>query len=399
MRPTALSHIASLGVVALGLIFALSRFAGVDEPMRHWDTRWLHAGAICLWDGLSPYNAAFFDQCWAQVTDAPFRSTFVFGMPVFALMAPLGGMDIAAARSAADIANALALAGLVPILWMAAEMRRAEGVHRLVRALWLAFGLSLSGVAGAGYVGQPAIFVAVGMGLLYLGALRNGGPLCLAVGTFLCLIKPHICLLPLFVAWLRRPLGQRTGKVLAIAAVLLSVAVAASLQGALIEDFREALRLHSEGVASKLSSVQQLLGVSGVVARLGPIVGSGLVIAVFLAAAGMSARWLGRTGPDTWDALFVGGLFIGLMLVPVKGYDFSVLTLGYAIAARQSAAMQAVLALPLLVVWRPALLHSFGLSASQTHTIVTLMAILVGAVFLGAALGHALATRRMRAEA
>ncbi len=385
-------QVTALALVGLGIAFVLSRFLPFDGPMRHMDTKWLNAAAACIWEGQSPYNAAFFEACWAHVTDVPYHSTFVFGTPLVPLIAPLGAMDSVAFYRATDVANALAICALAVALWFASEAGQVRGGEQVRRAVWLAFAVSLGGIAGAGYKGQPAIFVALGVVLVYLAIRRKNG-FALMGGTFLCLIKPHLCLMPLAIAWFWEPKRLWGAKFGALVLIAGSIGVAAALNGALLADYGESLRLHSESVAAKFISMDRLVGVAGVLDREGVAMGTLLLCVAALGAAAAGALLLSRVGPDLFDGLYVSAVFAGLFLFPIKDYDLATLAIAYAVLARQSLMLQAVFALPMLLMWRPALAEIAGMTADDRLTLTTVVGIGIACGMAGATLGRRLAVR------
>ena len=371
-------------LVALGAAFTIYKFLPESGGARHIDTRWFAAAATCLWEGQLPYDIRQFETCWTNRFDDPYLSPFVFGPPVLGLIWPLGAVNTSTAFLLVDLMNAAAVLALAAILWMVAQPHSAAGLARSLRAFWVFLGVTTGGLAGAGFVGQPVILSALGLGLIYL-ALRDGSGLKFGVGTLLCLIKPHITLLALTYVWV---MGRGLARAKLFSALLLA-AIAAVLfawdQG-FVADFLEALETHSASNAAKISDPTLLFGLPHILSRFGGMTG-GLILLATGGLACITAYGLGsrQSGTPT-EFLFLAAALGSVFLFPVKAYDLGALAVAFAVIGRMSWPVQLVYFVPMLLVWRPSLLGMFAVAPADMRASVTVIALCMAAAALGFAL-------------
>jgi hypothetical protein len=381
----------SLMIVSSGIALSLFKFVGVDGLSRHIDTAWLYSASACLLDGLSPYNLAQFTDCWVEALGRDFIAPFVFGPPILALLWPLALFEERFANMLVDAANVGAILWLAVILWKVSEQENTDRLRQAARPVWLAFGLSVGGVAGAAYTGQPVVLVSLGLALVYLG-LRDRGPVIFTVGTLLCLVKPHLILLPLAALWMSRPGRLLVGKAFAIAAVAICIGAVAFLEGNFFTDYSESLRAHSNSDAAMLTDLTVLYGVPGVFASYGTVAGAALSLGIVTLALAFGASSISRSAilglnVNAMDTLLVGALFTGLAIVPAKEYDFAVTALGFAVISRMPLKLQLICIVPMLLVWRPRIAIILGASPEQGITLVTMVLLAIGAGMIGLAIG------------
>lgn len=371
-------------LVVLGALFTIYKFVPEGGSARHIDTRWFVAASTCLWDGQLPYDIRQFEACWTKTFDDDYLSSFVFGAPVLGLIWPLGLLETPTAFLFVDLLNSVAVLLLAAVLWKIAAPQKALGLARVLRAFWACLGVTIGGLAGAGFVGQPVILSALGAALLYL-AIRDGATLKFLVGTLLCLIKPHISLLALSYAWI-------TGRGLVRAKIWTTLILAATLallflwDQTFVQDFLEALDVHSASNAAKIADPSQLFGLPHLISRFGVVFGS-LILLVIGGLSFMAAYRLGSTqNIRPTDCFYLAALLGGVFIFPVKAYDLGVLAAAFAIIGTMPWRVQLVFLVPMLLIWRPGFLGIADVAPGDVRMSVTVIAFSVAAAALAFAL-------------
>lgn len=237
----------------------------------------------------------------------------------------------------------------------------SEAAARWTAALWLALALSNGGVFGAVYLGQFSLVAGAGLvGIALIAAGAAWRPWTL--GLLMTMVKPHLSLVAVLFAMARK--GRSDARRIAVA---LGVLAALSLPVLLVDpaflrSYRESLALHAASQYAAVATPEALFGLPGMLADPAPRwLLAAMVLAAALPAAVLRLDTRPRATRDTILAAFAAVVILGTMLFPHKAYDFAVYSVVFLVAARQRVAVQAVLLLPLLVVWRPALLERAGL--------------------------------------
>lgn len=278
----------ALFVVLCCAVFAVSRFLFASGNARHFDTRWLYAAAECLYAVVSPYKFAGLSACWQSGLGADAPAPFVFGITILPIVFPMNLWDFTKASVYFDAVNLGAIALLGWCLWLISDIDRTQGRQRIERSGWIGLGLSMGPVSGSAFVGQPVVLVALGIALLVLGSQRRSNWM-LTVGRLLCLIKPHLALLPLLIVWFREPLADFRGKLAAGISLLLLAAAVQSLGGDFVADYLASLRTHTSSTVGHLVRPETLYGFPGLVS--GPSSGIELVAAALIGCAAFLAGW------------------------------------------------------------------------------------------------------------
>lgn len=387
-------------LVLLGVLSSLVKSFWLDGPARHIDTAWLYSSSWCVLDGLSPYNVKYFSDCWISALNREFSSPFVFGPTILAISWPLALMEKQLAYSMVDVANAVAILLLAWALWLTAEPRKVAVMRQMARCGWLTFGLSIGGSAGTAYTGQPVIFVSLGLCLVYLG-VRDERQILFTIGTLLCLVKPHLIFLPLIFLWLWQPSSLLKGKVLSILMCIIGVGIVSVLEGNLLTDYALSMQAHSKSDTAKLSNVAVLYGSPGILTRHGVGVGGAMIISVAVLTFGVGILFMRQNTAAldttlTFDMLFVGTLFTGLAMAPIKGYDFAITAVGFAVISRMHWKVQLMCILPMLLIWRPRILLILGATSEQEISCITLASLAVGSGILGSTLSLFFFNRKNR---
>lgn len=371
-------------LLLLGAAFTLYKFLPEAGSARHIDTQWLVAASACLLDGQLPYDIRQFELCWISRFGDTYLSSFVFGAPIFGLIWPLGAFETPTAFLIVDLLNATAVLLLAAALWAIAEPQKSVGLAQILRVFWIFLGVTIGGLAGSGFVGQPVILSALGAALLYL-AMRRKSTMSFLLGSLLCLVKPHITLMALCYAWI---MGRGLAR-----ARLYTACSLAGLLGLLflwdqtfVQDFFEALEVHSASNAAKIADPSRLFGMPHIISRFGAAFG-GLLIVIVGGLAFAMAYFLGvAQKARAEDCLFFAALVGGLFVFPVKGYDLGVLAAAFAVIGTLSWRAQLAYLVPMLLLWRPGLLGLVNVPSDDIKMGVTLIAFGTAAAALGLAL-------------
>lgn len=202
----------------------------------------------------------------------------------------------------------------------------------------------MSAVSGSSFVGQPLVLITLGVGLLVLGNQRRSDWV-VAAGTMLCLIKPHLALLPLLIFWLREPLAELRGKLAAGVILLLLVAAVQSLEDNLVTDYLTSLRAHTSSTVGYLTRPETLYGFPGIVS--GSTSDIELVVTALIGCTAFLAGWRYRSFlPGQGDSLVMAIVLLGPFLFPIKEYDLAVVSVIFALTARQAPVFRALVLIP-----------------------------------------------------
>ncbi|ARC89488.1 hypothetical protein B5V46_13180 [Rhodovulum sp. MB263] len=371
-------------LVMLGCGVTIWKAAGADGPSRQLDTAWLIAGTECLFRGMSPYDIGSFTACWADSLDRAYMAPFVFPPTIFLVSFPMGLLPEASAKLYWSILGAASVPLFALALWQVARVTEVEGPARLLRAGWVTLGVSIGGTTGALYVGQPSVLVALGICLVHLG-LRDSRAALFLPGALLCSLKPHLSLIWFAVAILMPPGRLAAAKRLLAGLALLGAAALILADPQIFSDYLQALEVHAQSAASKLSRAELLYGLPGLLdwGRDHPRRAALLAAALVLSAAAGAA--LARQLPAQCDRsipLLAGVCLAGAFVSAHKGYDFAVYALALALVARLPRTVQALLLGPALLIWRPALLDPLPLAGPANHVVLLDAALACSAGFL-----------------
>ncbi|WP_337248138.1 glycosyltransferase 87 family protein [Rhodovulum sulfidophilum] len=271
---------------------------------------------------------------------------FVFPPGVFLLSFPMGLLPEAGARLYWSAIGAVTVPLLALALWQIARVTAVDGPARLLRACWVTLGVSIGGTAGALYVGQPSVLVALGICLVHLG-LRDSRAAIFLTGAALCSLKPHLSLIWVVAALLMPPARLARAKGLLAGFVLLAAAALTLADPQVFSDY-----LHALKVLAGLSRAELLYGLPGLLdwGRSHP---RGIaILAVALVTSAAAGRALARRRPAQcdWSIPMLAGACLAEAFVSAhKGYDFSVYALVLALAARLPRTVQTLLLVPALL--------------------------------------------------
>ncbi|MEM7505952.1 MAG: glycosyltransferase 87 family protein [Pseudomonadota bacterium] len=338
------------------------------------DTRYLYAAGRCLAQGASPYNLDAFAGCWRAATGAEYQSSFVF-LPVALLLAwPMGLMEWAEARTFLQAVQVAAV-GLLALCLI--RIARPLGV---IAALWVAFGLTNTGVLGTIFVGQVGVVATLGAALCAVAALGGRG-WWLVPGTVLATAKPHLTVLVVALCWLWRVRRHVAAKLVALGALAVLALALWTCDPQIVANYQASFAEHVANPASRIGRADELYGVNGLMKLM---TGTQWVIAAVLLIAAGIASALPLSGHGGRLVALIGlASVIGVMAFPHKGYDFVAYALTFSAAARLPWAFQAAAVLPMLVVWRPQLVVKLGWPVIE---FTDLCLIAVAVLFAGAAL-------------
>jgi hypothetical protein len=349
-----------LVVVLVAAALAIRMGSALGQPVFNWDGRYLMAAADCLAAGQSPYDVGALFGCWEERTGTPARATYVFPPQSLLPAWPLALF----ARPAADMVilgwQAVAFAVLAVLSVAFLKEQRLSGWARWTSAGWLALALSNSGVFGTVFLGQLSLASAAGLVAMAL-AVSGVSMRPWATGLILAMFKPHLTAVAVLGAFLITRSRDAGRKLWAAAALLAANGWIFLVDPGFVGHYREALRVHSESPYSDVGSPERLVGLPGLIAGITPV--WALLVLVVAGVSMVVSLGLARRGPvqDRHMAGFVALVVIGAFLVPHKIYDLAIYAVVFLAAARQPLRLQAFLIVPLIVLWRPALLGSLGL--------------------------------------
>ncbi|ANB35556.1 hypothetical protein A6024_16535 [Rhodovulum sulfidophilum] len=374
----------SVFLVMLGCGVTLWKAIFADGPSRHLDTAWLIAGTNCLFNGMSPYDIDNFTACWADSLSQDYMAPFVFPPGIFLLSFPMGLLPEAGARLYWSAIGAATVPLLALALWQVARVTAVDGPARLLRACWVTLGVSIGGTAGALYVGQPSVLVALGICLVHLG-LRDSRAAVFLTGAVLCSLKPHLSLIWFVVAVLMPPARLARAKGLLAGLVLLAAAALTLADPQIFSDYLHALEVHAGSATSKLARAELLYGLPGLLdwGRSHPRGIAILAVALVISAA--AGRALARRRPAQCDwsiPMLAGACLAGAFVSAHKGYDFAVYALVLALAAHLPRTVQTLLLVPALLIWRPALLDLLPVPGTANHVVLVDAVLACSAGFL-----------------
>lgn len=327
------------------------------------DTRYLYAAGRCLVGGTSPYDLDAFAACWRVATGAEYQSSFVF-LPVALLLAwPMGGMDWADARI---YLQGVQLAGLAGLALCLMQIARPLGA---LAALWVAFGLTNTGVLGTIFVGQMGIVAVLGAALCVTVALGARG-WWLVPGTVLATAKPHLTVLVVALCWLWRARQHLDAKAVALGVLGALAAAVWVFDPQIVAHYQASFAEHVANPASRIGRAEDLFGFSGLVRNLASMsqfaLALGVAGLVLVCMVAFALPIHGASEGARLPALVGAACLIGVMAFPHKGYDFVAYALAFAAAARLPLAFQIAAVAPMLLVWRPQLAAKLGLPVIET---------------------------------
>lgn len=384
---TAIYIIITLWIVAMAAaaFITLRMLGALETPNFHWDGRYLMAAADCLSQGLSPYAVEDFFVCWEARTGTPPRATYVFPPNTLVPTFPLAFVQ----RPAADLLL-LALHGvafaILAILSIALlRNRTATGLGCWTAPGWLALGLTNTGILGSIYLGQFSLVSGAGLVALTLAVCGTGWRPWIT-GLLLAVAKPHLTVISVMAAFLLTGLSDVRAKVVAVGVAFASMAWIFLLDPSFFSNYRDALAVHSSSQYSDVSTPERLYGLPGFFLEMTPR--WAVITVVALTSMATLTRLLSRRQSEMdapHVAAFAAIIILGAMLVPHKGYDFAVYTVIFFLTARQRLIIQALFLVPMLVVWRPALLDLIGVDPLMGGNLALLLiAIGFGVISVGA---------------
>lgn len=388
IRELATNRALVFSILALAVAYSLYKgYIGASE-MRNFDLRWFFAAGNCYAQGLSPYDFDSFSSCWRKDLGDQRIGPFVFLPTAFFFVLPISQLDWNATQAFATASGVLSLLALSMILVRLSAMTSRPGKTNLTTAIGLAFGLSITGIPGTLLVGQPTVAVALGVALLFL-YLRDRTCSALVLGLLLAAIKLHLAL---FLALLATAVGLRRAPFAVLITVIIAFGCTLALAGSpmtFLGDYLESLRIHAGSEISQLHRPETLTGLLGLsfadaIYSL-PVLATTAALGLLLLVCGFYETHSDFSRTELTGVL---ALLLSFVAFQLKIYDLAALAPIYAQATRLSRRSLAVVAVPLVILWRPRLLEALVGDTLNTAQIATVMVLALSCFFLGLLLSN-----------
>lgn len=340
----------------LGLALVLVKGVMATGPGRHVDTRYFFAAGKCLLGGESPYDLAAFRMCWQEALSIPFRSAYLFPPVSFLYAVTLAPFSWAEARVLADCFGVLSFGFLAAALMRLVKPSLRTRNEALASSAWLLFALTGSGVLGSIFVGQGSVMVSAAVAWVLVG-MRESRAWPFALGTVFATVKPQISLVAVLLGWLCRPKQLQRLKIGVATTLILGAALGLVVYGDTLSDYRESLAHHSSSRFTGLAPGDRLYGLPDLLSSASGIELRGLLVVPvwFVAMWLILNRWKPQRGPIDQPEVIAFVVLLGAFLFPIKGYDFAVFAIVFAMIGTMRFRLQAILAVPMILLWRPAL--------------------------------------------
>lgn len=351
-------------------------------------------------EGRSPYELAAFQGCWEASLGVPFRSSFVFPPTSLPYAALLGAFSWEGATVVADAFNLLGFILLAIALVRLVKPSLQRRLSYPVSAAWLLAGLTSSGVLGAIFVGQGSVLVAASLAWFFVG-VRDAKPGPFVLGTLFATVKPQLSTMALAYGWLSKPRRLWLSKMIAVAVGGAAAVSAWAAFPGLAADYRESLSHHAASRFTGLAGDERLYGLPDLLQSGDHNEKFALIIAIlwFGVVWYFAGRWKRAEGGVDSPEIVALVTLAGLFCFPVKVYDFAVLSIVFAMVGAMQFRLQLVLALPMLVLWRPVVGKWLSsASANVSAYMVVNTAMLVVLATLSASLLRARGSRNRSAE-
>jgi hypothetical protein len=367
----------TLLISALPLFYTLYSGLLSDHPSKGIDARFLYVAGLCLLDGISPYDVESFTARWETTFNIPKHGPFVFFPPSLLLSLAMAPLPFETALVVLDVIMGGATVMLYVLLWRLALRIRAASCSRIETQIWIALGISLGAISGSLLVGQPTVFVALGLAFMALSWPAGSGKWLIS-GLFCC-IKPHISFVPFIVAsWSSVRTWQGHARVGVALALIATFALVVSLGVA--QDYLDALQTHRTEPLSNLVFYWELLGLPGALKIMTPlsalILGTALIAGFLFAATSPAAETSNRF---LW--LFSGSVIGGVMLFSHKFYDMAVYAVPVVVMVSLPLKLRIICLIPIVLVCKPNLVLALGMDKPMQLVSINAAALFLFALF------------------
>jgi hypothetical protein len=342
-----------ISMLAIGLVAGSVLYSGVIQrgPAKDVDARYFYAAAKCWAGGRSPYEAAvYYPSLRAEFANAPDQA-FAYPPTLMLVVLPMAYFDWPAAAMLFSLMN---FGAAMVLFWACYRLVRESlgGPLGPAHWVWVVLASTMGGVAGTIFTGQSSVFIAAACALALVGC-RLQWPWLTVIGLVIATAKPQLSFpLLLFIPWFEPK--QRKAFLLAAAIVVLPFVYAAMVDPHIVQSCLNSVASYGSIPANNPAME---LGSAAILSRMGISRSSSQMLGVLcsLAVLFLAARMLHRSGrtlsgdPATIMLLVFS---IGLAM-PIHEYDSCCYAVGIALLATSRPAVQAVLLLPALLIWRP----------------------------------------------